>query len=79
MNENLIQVLWVEDDPNITRTYPLEAARYGLQLVPFSCWEDAEKALVSEFERWSAIVLDANTSTIVLIMRLYSLLKQSIQ
>jgi hypothetical protein len=59
MNENLIQVLWVEDDPNITRTYPLEAAQYGLQLVPFSCWEDAEKALVSEFERWSAIVLDA--------------------
>lgn len=59
MNDNLIQVLWVEDDPQITLTYPIEAAQYGIQLVPFSCWEDAEKALVSDFKRWSAIVLDA--------------------
>lgn len=59
MNENYIQVLWVEDDPQITRTYPLEAAQYGIQLIPYSCWEDAEKALVSDFKRWSAIVLDA--------------------
>ena len=59
MNENYIQVLWVEDDPQITLTYPLEAALYGIQLVPFSCWEDAEKVLISDFKRWSAIVLDA--------------------
>jgi len=59
MNENYIQVLWVEDDPQITLTYPLEAAQYGIQLVPYCCWEDAEKALVSDFKRWSAIVLDA--------------------
>lgn len=59
MKENLIQVLWVEDDPQITRTYPIEAARYGIQLVPFACWEEAEKALLSDFKRWSAIVLDA--------------------
>lgn len=24
MNENLIQVLWVEDDPIITKTFPME-------------------------------------------------------
>ena len=59
MVENLIQVLWVEDDPQITLTYPIEAAQYGIQLVPFSCWEEAEKALVSDFKRWAAIVLDA--------------------
>lgn len=59
MNENLIQVLWVEDDPQITVTYPIEAAQYGIQLVPFSCWEEAEKALVNDFKRWAAIVLDA--------------------
>lgn len=59
MNGKFIQVLWVEDDPQITQTYPLEAAQYGIQLVPFSCWEDAEKALITEFKRWSAIVLDA--------------------
>jgi hypothetical protein len=59
MNEKLIQVLWVEDDPLVTSTYPIEAARYGLELVPFACWEDAEKALESDFKRWSAIILDA--------------------
>lgn len=59
MNDKLIQVLWVEDDPEITFTYPLEAAHYGIQLVPYKCWEDAEKALCSDFKRWSAIVLDA--------------------
>lgn len=59
MDQNFIQVLWVEDDPQITLTYPLEAAHYGIQLVPFSCWEDAEIALKTDFKRWSAIVLDA--------------------
>ena len=59
MNTNLIQVLWVEDDPEIINLYPMEAYRYGLELVPFSCWEEAEKAFVSDFKRWSAIILDA--------------------
>lgn len=59
MNTNLIQVLWVEDDPDNIQFYPIEASRYGLELVPFSCWEEAEKALVSDFKRWSAIILDA--------------------
>lgn len=59
MNENLIQVLWVEDDPQITRTYPIEASQYGIELIPFSCWEEAEVALKSDFKRWSAIILDA--------------------
>jgi len=59
MNENYIQVLWVEDDPLITQTYPMEAANYGLELVPFSCWEDAQEALLADFKRWSAIILDA--------------------
>lgn len=59
MDTNLIQVLWVEDDPTITQIYPLEAAHFGIQLVPFCCWEDAEKALIEDFKRWSAIVLDA--------------------
>ena len=59
MNTNLIQVLWVEDDPDNTQFYPIEASRYGLELVSFNCWEEAEKALVSDFKRWSAIILDA--------------------
>ena len=59
MNPNLIQVLWVEDDPQNIQSYPIEASRYGLELVPFRCWEEAESALVSDFKRWSAIILDA--------------------
>lgn len=59
MNTNLIQVLWVEDDPDNIQFYPIEASRYGLELVPFCCWEEVEKALVSDFKRWSAIILDA--------------------
>lgn len=52
--------MWVEDDPGIINAYPKEAAQqYGLELVPFSCWEDAEKALISDFKRWAAIILDA--------------------
>lgn len=45
MNTNLIQVLWVEDDPDNTQIYPIEASRYGLELVSFNCWEEAEKLL----------------------------------
>lgn len=56
---DFIQVLWVEDDPKVTESYPLEAENYGLQLVPFPCWDDAKEALSSDYERWSAIILDA--------------------
>lgn len=59
MEEKLIQVLWVEDDPGCIRDYPIEAARYGLKLIPFSCWEDAREALTKDFSQWVAIILDA--------------------
>ena len=60
MKENdLIQVLWVEDDPEVTTTYPLKAEFFDLQMVPFPCWIDAKTALESEYNRWAAIVLDA--------------------
>ena len=56
---DLIQVLWVEDDPEVTEQYPLKAENFGLQLVAYSCWDDAKKALENNFDRWSAIILDA--------------------
>ena len=56
---DLIQVLWVEDDPMVTESYPLKAESEGLELVPYSCWDDAKKALEEDFDRWSAIILDA--------------------
>lgn len=55
----LIQVLWVEDNPNVTESYPVEAENYDIQLVSFPCWDDAKAALQSQFKRWEAIILDA--------------------
>ena len=56
---DLIQVLWVEDDPKVTKAYPLKAESFDLELVPYSCWDDAKAALENDFDRWSAIILDA--------------------
>lgn len=58
-NNDLIQVLWVEDDPNVIKTYPIKAENFGLQLGQFDCWDDAKAALEDDFDKWSAIILDA--------------------
>ena len=58
-NSDFIQVLWVEDDPKVTETYPLKAENFDLELVPFPCWDDAKAALEHDYDRWSAIILDA--------------------
>ena len=58
-NLDLIQVLWVEDDPGVIESYPLEAYNFGVQLVAFPCWDEAKAALENDFDRWSAIILDA--------------------
>jgi len=57
---DFIKVLWVEDDPEVTVAYPLQAENYDLQLVSFPCWDDAKVALEGDYDRWSAIILDAN-------------------
>lgn len=59
MHPELIQVLWVEDDPVVTKAYPTEAADFGIQIVPFSCWEKALAELQTNYKRWAAIILDA--------------------
>lgn len=58
-NSDLIQVLWVEDDPEVTETYPVKAESFGLELKPYPCWDDAKAALEGDYYRWSAIILDA--------------------
>lgn len=55
-----IQVLWVEDDPEVAENYPREAEMLAqIELHPFRCWKDAEKALEEDYSRWDAILLDA--------------------
>ena len=56
---DLIQVLWVENDPKVTKAFPQKAADFDLELVSFPCWDDAMAALESDYDRWSAIILDA--------------------
>lgn len=57
---DLIQVLWVEDDEKVTKTYPAKAKQqFGLQLVDFPYWEVAHEELKNHYDRWSAIILDA--------------------
>lgn len=58
-NSEYIQVMWVEDDPEVIYTYPEEAKEYGIELVHFPCWDDAETALKRDYDRWAAIILDA--------------------
>lgn len=55
----LIQVLWVEDDQDAVERGQMDAYSFGLQLEAFPCWDDAKKALDEEYDRWSAIILDA--------------------
>lgn len=55
----LIKVLWIEDDPEVTNAYPDEAYDYGLELVPFPCWDAAKAELTKNYDSWEAIILDA--------------------
>lgn len=54
-----IKVLWVENDPQVLSSYPLEASDYGVDLHPVSCWDDAVYELSKNYLGWDAIILDA--------------------
>ena len=56
---DLIQVLWVEDDSSIINQFKSDAYFSNLELVPYCCWDDAKEALENDYDRWSAIILDA--------------------
>lgn len=59
MKENLVKVLWVENDPEVIEAYPGEAYEYGLELIPFTNWDEAEIELKKGLNKYSAIILDA--------------------
>lgn len=57
---NYINVLWVENDPIVIKSYPGEARlRAGLNLQVATSWEEAEELLRSNYDQWQAIILDA--------------------
>lgn len=56
--ENLIKVMWLEEDLfNIDR-FKDKAKEYDLDLQVFNCWEDAFNALSGNIKGWSAIILN---------------------
>lgn len=59
MAASKIKVLWVEDDLEIVDAYQRQAARFNLYLEHCPYWEIAEDKLISEFDTWQAIILDA--------------------
>lgn len=57
INNKLKQILWVEGNGMIHRDFQEEALSYGLQLIPYDCWDDAYNALHNDFSRWAAIIM----------------------
>jgi hypothetical protein len=57
--EQYVDVLWVENDPQVTSAYPREAEMSGIYLHPVSSWEEAKVKLDEDYGKWKAIILDA--------------------
>lgn len=58
-NKDFYKVLWVEDDPKVTKSLPRRAEKQWLDLRPYPCWDDAQVELEKDFDSWDAIILDA--------------------
>lgn len=57
MSNSLEPVLWVEENILMTLDLQNKAKEYGLDLRTYNCWDDAISALKSDFDEWSAIIL----------------------
>ena len=53
------KVLWIDDQEEIVESTKLDADEYGIELDHFSNWQDAEVALRSNFDDYTAIIFDA--------------------
>lgn len=59
MKDNILQVIWVEDNTSIYEDVSLLADSYNIQLHPFENWSEAKNQLCSSYNKWDAIILDA--------------------
>ena len=58
--KHCIPVLWVENDPLVTKSLPgIADIKAGIYLHPVESWEEAEKELTKDYDRWQAVILDA--------------------
>ncbi|MBQ4034840.1 MAG: hypothetical protein II623_05220, partial [Paludibacteraceae bacterium] len=59
-NNEIMKVLWVDNDPSVVEGTQQRAEQYNIDLPCFSNWEAAETELKDHFNEFSAIILDAN-------------------
>ena len=59
MKNNILHVIWVEDNTTIYEDVSLLADSYNIQLHPFDNWDEAKNQLCSSYNKWDAIILDA--------------------
>ena len=59
MKDNILHVIWVEDNTTIYEDVSLLADSYNIQLHPFENWSEAKNQLCSSYNKWDAIILDA--------------------
>lgn len=59
-NDEIMKVLWVDNDPSIVEGTQQRAEQYGIDLECYPNWGRAENELKDHFNEFSAIILDAN-------------------
>ncbi len=60
MEDIIYKVLWIDDQPEIVKSYQYVAGLRNIQLMHFENWKDAQPTLEREFGELTAIILDAN-------------------
>lgn len=57
-NKTLTKVMWLEEDLFEAENFIEDALNYDLEVVRFTCWEDAINSITENPKKWEAIVLD---------------------
>lgn len=57
-NRKLTKVMWLEEDLFEAENFIEDALNYDLEVVRFTCWEDAKNSITENPKKWEAIVLD---------------------
>ena len=54
----MTKVMWLEEDLFEAENFIEDALNYDLEVVRFTCWEDAINSITENPKKWEAIVLD---------------------
>lgn len=59
-NESTVKVLWIDNDLSIVESTQQWADNYNIELIHCKNWDEGETELRNQFDKLSAIILDAN-------------------